>query len=427
MTARRRHLAERRRALGFSQETLAHHLGVDRTTVGRWERGETEPTPYLQPRLGKLLNTTPDALPALLAVERAAGALPAAPRPPGSSQTSNGEEHDDMYRRELLGLLTTGAVTIALPAAIRPAEPRRTSDEVPFDVAGPEQHSASLWRVFRLADTKSQVLPLVRDHLAGLTSQLRLAGSPRTREQLCALACDQYQLAGEICFDSNRYTDAANCYTLAAYAGREARAYDRWACALARQAYISLYDGRPAEASAILESAAVVARRGDHQLATRQWIASVQAQASAGCRDLGSCEGFLDLARTVDGLPAEAGPGGWLRFDGSRLAEEQGTCYLALGRAGRAHAPLTQALQQTVSLRRRGSLLADLAAAGLHRNDLDQVFQYGHQAVEIAAQTRSSGYVGRKLRTLDQQLQLFRTSQQIAQLSEQIHALTTAA
>jgi hypothetical protein len=115
------------------------------------------------------------------------------------------------------------------------------------------------------------------------------------------------------------------------------------------------------------------------------------------------------------------------RFDGSRLAEEQGTCYLALGHPGKAHTPLTQALQQTVSLRRRGSLLTDLAATGLHRHDIDQVLQYGQQAIAIATQTQSSGYVGRKLITLDQHLQPFRTSQQIAQLSEQIHTLTTAA
>lgn len=427
MAARRKYLAERRRALGFSQETLAHELDVDRTTVGRWERGETGPAPYIQPRLGKLLLIPPDAMPGLLAAEPAVRESPEASSSPGSSRTSNGEEHDDMYRRELMGLLTTGAVTIALPAALRSAEPGRTRHEVPFDLCEAEQLSASLWQVFRLADTKSQVLPLVRDHLAGLTSLLRVARSPRIREHLCGLACDQYQLAGEICFDSNQYTDAASCYTLAAYAGREARDYDRWASALARQAYISLYDGRPAEASAILESAAVVARRGDHQLATRQWIASVHAQASAGCGDLRNCERSLDLAGTVKDLPPGASPGGWLRFDGSRLAEERGTCYLIAGRADMAHTPLTQALQQAISLRRRGSLLTDLAAASLHRRDLDQVVQHGQQAVVIAAQTRSSGYVGRKLRTLDQQLRPFRTSRQIAQLSEQIRTLTTAA
>src|SRR6202012_3277917 len=46
MTGRRQRLASRRRALGLSQELLAAELGVDRTTVGRWERGETDPQPY---------------------------------------------------------------------------------------------------------------------------------------------------------------------------------------------------------------------------------------------------------------------------------------------------------------------------------------------------------------------------------------------
>ena len=60
---------------------------------------------------------------------------------------------------------------------------------------------------------------------------------------------------------------------------------------------------------------------------------------------------------------ARPSPGGWLRFDGSHLAEERGTCYLALGRADLAEAALTEALGQSVSLRRRGSLLTDLARA----------------------------------------------------------------
>ncbi|MGW2569731.1 helix-turn-helix transcriptional regulator [Streptomyces sp. NPDC001537] len=38
-------LAERRRALGYSQEELAHALGVDRRTIGRWETRSTTPQP----------------------------------------------------------------------------------------------------------------------------------------------------------------------------------------------------------------------------------------------------------------------------------------------------------------------------------------------------------------------------------------------
>ena len=41
--------AERREIAGYSQETLARMVGVEPTTVGRWERGETCPQPWVGP------------------------------------------------------------------------------------------------------------------------------------------------------------------------------------------------------------------------------------------------------------------------------------------------------------------------------------------------------------------------------------------
>jgi hypothetical protein len=58
---------------------------------------------------------------------------------------------------------------------------------------------------------------------------------------------------------------------------------------------------------------------------------------------------------------------------------------------------LTEALNQPISLRRRGSILTDLATLGIQRHDLDQVLEYGDTAVKLAEQTQSAGYVGRKL------------------------------
>ncbi|HEY6425217.1 MAG TPA: helix-turn-helix transcriptional regulator [Pseudonocardiaceae bacterium] len=41
-----RPLANRRVVAGYTQEGLAEALGVDRTTIGRWERVEQLPQPW---------------------------------------------------------------------------------------------------------------------------------------------------------------------------------------------------------------------------------------------------------------------------------------------------------------------------------------------------------------------------------------------
>jgi transcriptional regulator with XRE-family HTH domain len=67
-------LAARRRALGLTQEDLAAVLGVERSTVVRWERGATRPPPWLQPRLARALRVPAGRLAGLLAGPAPAGA-----------------------------------------------------------------------------------------------------------------------------------------------------------------------------------------------------------------------------------------------------------------------------------------------------------------------------------------------------------------
>jgi tetratricopeptide (TPR) repeat protein/transcriptional regulator with XRE-family HTH domain len=71
--ARRRRLAERRKALGLTQEALADLMGVERTTVVRWERGETAPLPWIRPKLARALRVSADRLEELLAPGGTAG------------------------------------------------------------------------------------------------------------------------------------------------------------------------------------------------------------------------------------------------------------------------------------------------------------------------------------------------------------------
>ncbi len=66
MTSRRAPFAKRRKAVGFSQERLAERLGVDRSTIVRWEAGETEPRPWMRPRLARALQVSVGELDGLL-------------------------------------------------------------------------------------------------------------------------------------------------------------------------------------------------------------------------------------------------------------------------------------------------------------------------------------------------------------------------
>ena len=56
MSGRRRvGLASARRAAGYTQEQLAEQIGVQRETVVRWEDGRHAPSPYLRPKLARIL------------------------------------------------------------------------------------------------------------------------------------------------------------------------------------------------------------------------------------------------------------------------------------------------------------------------------------------------------------------------------------
>ncbi|MEU9047955.1 MULTISPECIES: helix-turn-helix transcriptional regulator [unclassified Kitasatospora] len=414
MSSKRDLFSRRRRELGYSQEKLAADLGVATSTVTRWECGRADPHPQQRPRLAALLKVTASELDGLL--------NPPLMEPVHQASPAPIDESDDMKRREALGLIAATGALITLPCGESTAAPLTSAMSNDSTISA----NAHLWQIFSESRTKQEVYPLVRHHLGVLAAELRSVTSEPDRQRLCSLVGDLYQLAGEILFDATRYTDAAQCYALAAAAAREASHYDLWACALTRHAFIELSERRYRSAEPILAAAARVGRRGDGQLSTRYWVAAIQSQAYAGLGRLDACDRSLAEAEQVHSLTGTMQNGGWLRFDGTRLAEERGTCYLALGRPDLAEKSLHSALEVSLSPRRRGAVLAELAALSAHSGDIEQVVHFSTASMALAGET-GSGYIAKKLDGLKPHLVPLMKDNRIAELHQHISALQHAA
>ncbi|MFG1914555.1 transcriptional regulator [Micromonospora sp. NPDC048898] len=365
---------------------------------------------------------TPPGVAAVADENRGAGS------PTGAEITDTG----DMNRRELLRLLSLTGTLLAAPvpggqvdwARIESSRDgsKRLSSATLREFEGLNAH---LWTVFGAAGSKTAVAPLVNGQLSTLTANLRAPQTTAVHRRLCEIAADLLQLAGEIAFDTSAYDEAAHCYTLAGAAAREAGAYDLWACAMIRHAFISVYERDFRQAMPMLEAAAGLAVNGDSGLSTRQWAHAVRAQALAGLGHLNDCRRALGQAEEVEALPGRVHNGGWLRFDGSRLAEESGACYAELGRPDLAEPILSAALSQELSVRRRGTVLADLALVGIQRGDVHQVVLYGGAVLDVARQSRS-GVVAAKLNRLQHHLRPFLRDSHVQNLDRQISVLTRA-
>ncbi|MFQ6327150.1 transcriptional regulator [Nocardia sp. CWNU-33] len=331
-------------------------------------------------------------------------------------------EINDMNRRELLRVLGVASASLAIPVdwdRVLAA----ASGTARIDASTARQYASinqGLWHSYSQAVTKADTFPAVREHLDLLIDGVRRSSDDHVRRHLAELTAEALQLSGEILFDNDDYETAAHCYSLAASYSKDAGAYDLWACALTRHAYLGIRNHQFDAAIPLLESAGELARRGNPALTTRYWVDAVHAQALAGLGDAtgwkrasDSARGALDVASTVTS---------WLRFDGSRLDEERGSSYIQLTQPQRAEQLLAPMLDRPLSTRRRASVLIDLAAAAALHRDPIQLVSYGNAALDIAQRTHS-GYLGRRLDDLRHHLEPLGHDLHVRHLDMQIASL----
>jgi len=340
-----------------------------------------------------------------------------------------GSDDMDRKRRELLRLLAVaGAALLVLPL------PELDWDRVERAFTKPSRMDASAlqelekinaycWGIYRSALSKHSVLDGALGHLKSLVQLLQEAHATSTHKRLCGLASDLAQLVGEIFFDLNDHHSAQSCYTFAVAAAREAGHYDLWACALARNAYLPVYEEEFQSAIPLLREARRVALRGDTSLSTQFWVDSIAAEAYAGLRNATACQRALDGSHGVLGFQLVNAPA-WVRFEGSRLPALKGGCFVRLGMPDPALPALQEALQLVPSpIRRRAMILTDLALASVQQKEIEQACDYAGEAVEIASHSSSIMLV-EGLHKVRYQLEPFSNAYSVRKLDKRLALLS---
>lgn len=353
MGAKRDRLARRRRAAGLSQEKLAQLLGVDRSTVVRWEAAETAPQPWLRPRLADALNVTLDELQDL--VEQVAGIGPELGGIAGNSAD-----------------LPCGVDLVAV-AALR--ECVRQLDES-YDRSP--------------SSTLLGQAGQVHGRLAVLQER---ASNGRVRRALLEVEAESATLMAQLVWDASHRRDHRGPSAFldqAIHAGRQARAPHAQSYATLRKSFIALYGEKdPVKGRALAQEAAEIAQACTPSLTGLSLLHVAEGHAMTGDRK--ACEHALRLAEAqlerVDDLDPAAGSCTLNEFN--RLA---GSCYLSLDLPHRAQ-PLLRATAGALAGKAKSQAIAlgNLSISLIRQGELDEAATTLHRAIDAVELTRGGG------------------------------------
>lgn len=375
MRRKRLLLMRARKAAGFTQEELAYRLGVDRSTVGRWEIGQTEPLPWLRPKLADLLGVTRARLSELLVVEKETISY--------AAEACEGLDLDEQHH---------------LAAAL--ADARRYMDH---SVVNYFHRQLDTCENDDGAHGPTKTLPTVLGILGAIEQsvrEVRLDILP----QLLSVGARGAEFAGWLYRDVHNPERAALWYSRATEWAQEAGD-------TAAQGYILLkksqmaYDGRDARRVLTLAQAA---QYGPWQLPGHV-RAEVTQQEARGLAMVGEAmsiiEQKLDDARRflADATPEDEPDNQFgSYYNEDALTLRNASCYIEAGKPHQAATLYKQVLSTGLLSRRdRGYFLARLASSLALAGEPDDAAGAGLEAVQLATATTSRRTKRELMRSLD--------------------------
>lgn len=353
-TCRRQRLARARKAAGLTQEELGYRVGVDRSTVGRWEAGETEPQPWLRPKLARHLHVTPAHLDGLLSGE---------PAP-----DSDGDAFDRLARVIERPRTVDDAVVEHLAGVL--AEQRQAED-----VIGPRR----------------VLVPV----LAELDLVERLARDARgsVREKLIKLSAEYRQFAGWMGEDTDDHPAALLHYARAMDAAQEVGDANMTTSVLSMKSHLAWSERDAARAVGL-----ATAGRRDPGRVSPGVLALITQQEARGRALDGDGDGVDRLLDLTEHLTASAGERPedeppWVYFNGpDRVLFQRGVAYVELGRHREAIGLFDAARARLPACYRRdhGRYAANLAVAAALDGQVDRAVVAGLEALTTAVETGSA-------------------------------------
>jgi DNA-binding XRE family transcriptional regulator len=233
---KRRRLAQRRKALGHSQDDLANLVGVGRTTIIRWERAETDPQPWLRRKLAAVLRVSADELTELLEDVsevpgrsdgyrvRSSVPLDFSDATAAVTLTEGFSAHDLANRRQVL----EGLTVLSSAALLRPIRQWVASLPVVSDgPLGPDdldelRDAVKLFRRWDASGVGGLKRKAVVGQLNAVAESVQETTDNATRANLLPILAELAQLAGWMAYDHSLPGAAQRYYLLALHACWEA-------------------------------------------------------------------------------------------------------------------------------------------------------------------------------------------------------------
>ncbi|MBB1244935.1 helix-turn-helix transcriptional regulator [Streptomyces durbertensis] len=353
MPIKRHRLIQRRHTVGLTQEALAERLGVDRSTIVRWESGRGGPQPWMRPRFAAALGINIEELQDLLA-------------------EATGDDTPRRQRREH-ALRHPSRIDLTTAAALR--------DDFTA-LASRYDHAPS-----------TRLLAEAGQQLTEITSMASQAPAGRVQRDLRILQADASTLMGQLVWDASQRRDHATArtyYDQSVSVAQHLRDHVLEAHALLRTCYVALYGAQdPHSGLSLAHQAATSAKPVSHALTGIALLHVAEAHAMLGSST--DCEAALSQAdrhlSKADSADAAAELLSPTQF--GRLA---GSCYLSLGQHHRARSYLEATAGQLQDRRKsRTIVLGNLTLACIRQREVDTAVAYLDQAINELEDTRGGG------------------------------------